>query len=148
MAETAVTSFALPTDTAHVRLRSRQYRILKFDLGEGVERATVKVVALFLVPWTGLLLALGVPLLTRPYAYVVPPALLAFRACSRDAGGRVRLRGWLDRATFRVRRAPIVNADTAPVREAPITAELAFLVLERPAPARPLRRKARRAPAA
>lgn len=119
-------TFPMPTDTAHVRLRTRQYRILSFDLGEGIERASIKVAATIALPWFLLLGVLGVSPLHRPYFYLVPVALLTLRAVGRDAGGRLRIRGWLD--SFR-RPGPIVNADTASSGGgAAITARIAFAV--------------------
>lgn len=121
----------MPTDTAHVRLRTRQYRLLRWDLGEGIERSTIKVATVLGLPWVLLCWLVGVPFLTLPFLYVLPPALVTMRACSRDAGGRVRLRGWTDRVLRRRRRRPIVAADTAPAAPAsPISLDVAFLPLE------------------
>lgn len=137
-------TFPMPTDTAHVRLRTRMYRVLHVDLGEGVERSTLKVGAAFVLPWVTLCAFLGIPPLDHPYIYILPPLFVTFRACSRDAGGRVRLRGWVDRAMSRRKRRPIVNADTAPATPAAvITADVAFLVVDE----LPVTRKARRAEA-
>lgn len=135
-------TFPMPTDTAHVRLRTRQYRFFKIDLGEGVERSTIKVAGMVGLPWIVLCALFGVPFLELPFIYILPPVFVTFRACSRDAGGRVRLRGWIDRATWRYRHRPIVNADTAPAAApTPIRLDVAFLPVEEvPAP-----RKARRA---
>jgi len=138
-------TFPMPTDTAHVRMRTRQYRILSFDLGEGVERATIKVAAFIGGPWVLLMAFCGVSFLHLPYVYLVPPALLCFRACGRDAGGRLRVRGWTDR----LRRArPIVNADTAASGDvAPIAVDVAFLVVDDVVTARPLGDSLAQAPA-
>lgn len=138
-------TFPMPTDTAHVRLRTRMYHLMHVDLGEGVERSTLKVAGAFFVPWVLLLWFIGVPVLDAPYAYMLPPLFVTFRACSRDAGGRVRLRGWIDKVLSTRRRRPIVNADTAPPLPPPvITADVSFLLVDDD----DLRRKVRRAEAA
>jgi hypothetical protein len=138
-------TFPMPTDTAHVRLRTRMFRLFSVDLGEGVERSTLKVFAGFFIPWLLLIALIGVSPMQHPYAYLLPPLFVTFRACSRDAGGRVRLRGWIDKGMSRHTRKPIVNADTAPAAPpAVITADVAFLVVDEI----PVTRKARRAQAA
>ena len=43
--------FPLPTDTTHVRIESRQYRIFKLDLGEGVPRRKLAVGAAIIAPY-------------------------------------------------------------------------------------------------
>jgi len=39
-------TYALPTDTRHVKIRSRQYDLFNKDLGEGFERQKALVVAI------------------------------------------------------------------------------------------------------
>lgn len=142
-------TFPMPTDTAHVRLRTRMYRLLTIDLGEGVETSTLKVAGVFVVPWVGLCWLVGVPLLTLPYVYLLPPVFLTFRACSRDAGGRVRLRGWVDRFDARRGQRPIVNAGTEPARPpAPISLNVSFAVLDEVPVPRRKKKELRRAEAA
>lgn len=142
-------TFPMPTDTAHVRLRTRMYRFITIDLGEGVETSTLKVAATFTLPWVALCFLVGVPLLSVPYVYILPPLFLTFRACTRDAGGRVRLRGWVDRLDARRSQQPIVNGGTEPAtRPAPISLNVSFAVLdEAPTPRRTWKER-RRAEAA
>lgn len=137
-------TFPLPCDTAHVRPHTRQYRLMRWDLGEGVERASLKVGALLTAPWLGVCYALGVPFPRLILVWLLPPLLLTHRAMGRDESGRLRLRGWADRADARrrSRSRPIVNGDTVPAAPAaPITARAAFLVVDLDDPrARPFRR--------
>lgn len=124
--------FPLPTDTAHVRIESRQYRLFKLDLGEGVPRIALKVGALIYPPWLLVCWLIGVPLPSMLLVYLLPPTLATWRALTRDDGGRLRLRSWGDRvAWLSTRHRPIVNAGTAPAAAPkPITVHPAFLVIE------------------
>ncbi|PRZ39671.1 hypothetical protein CLV47_11835 [Antricoccus suffuscus] len=105
----------LPTDTAHVRIESRQYRLFNFDLGEGIRRSSMKVATLIFTPWLIVMGVIGVSLLQMPYLWFGPPAIATWLAVSRDDSGRVRLRSWLDAAAYRLNRSDrlILNADTA-----------------------------------
>lgn len=123
--------FPLPTDTAHVRIESRQYRIFKFDLGEGVARWKAGVAVVLVAPYWLLLLLLGV----SPVAghgrggllFLFPAVLLVWAALRPDAGGRPRYALWLDRARYLTRRgAPMIAspiANTTPARPFIVSAE-------------------------
>lgn len=128
-------TFPLPVDTPHVRPRTRQYHLFRWDLGEGVERATLKVGALITAPWLLLCALVGVPIGHGLFIWLAPPAAATWRAMSRDESGRLRLRAWADRADFArpSRRRPIVNGDTAPAA-APtvIETDLTFLIVDSP----------------
>ena len=117
--------FPLPTDTVHVRIESRQYKLLKMDLGEGVPRRKLAVGAIIVLPyWILLATVFGVSPLDGGgrggVLYIAPAALLVFAALRPDQGGRPRYVLWLDRFRFLVRRftpmiaSPIAN--TAPGR--------------------------------
>lgn len=127
----------LPTDTAHVRIESRQYRLLNLDLGEGVPRSTLKVAAMVIIPWSALLWLIGVPLLPGQWLFVwaLPPLLLLGRCVRRDASGRVGLAGLLDAAAFRTQRSRhrILNAETTGPDESE-TVEVEFAVLSEVTP--------------
>ncbi len=122
----------MPTDTAHVRIESRQYRVFNFDLGEGIPRATMKVGLLFFAPWFALCWIVGLPLLGGLVFWIAPPSVVTLRALSRDAGGRLRLRGWIDRVLWWLRGSrAIVNADTTSGREPrPFRVEAPFVVVD------------------
>ena len=111
--------FPLPTDTAHVRIESRQYRLLNIDLGEGVARSTLKVAALIFLPWMAVILLLGAPMWPAWWwlVWVAPPAIVIGRCVRRDSSGRVGLAGYLDLAQFRSHRSRrlILNGETARV---------------------------------
>jgi len=112
--------FPLPTDTVHVRIESRQYKLFKMDLGEGVPRRKLGVGALIVLPYWVLLATV---FHLSPLAgggkggavFIAPAALLVFLALRPDAGGRARYVLWLDRFRFLVRRftpmiaSPIAN---------------------------------------
>ena len=103
-------TYPLPTDTQHVSIESRQYRLFKFDLGEGIGRTKMLVVALIVVPWITLMALLGVSILTWSVFYIGPPAALAFAALRTDAGGRPTYAKWLDQVRYWLRRhRPLVN---------------------------------------
>ena len=125
-------TYPLPTDTVHVRIESRQYRVFKMDLGEGIPRSWLKVGALIYAPWLLLCNAIGIPFVAGFALWVAPPGALTWWLMSRDAGGRIRLRGVLDLAFWHLRRPrPIVNGDTASPRQVvEIPTDLFFLVLE------------------
>ncbi len=123
--------FPLPTDTAHVRIESRQYRIFKFDLGEGVARWKAGVAVVLVAPYWLLLLLLGVSPLAGHgrggLLFLFPAALLVWAALRPDAGGRPRYALWLDRIRFLYRRGiPMIAspiADTTPARPFIVSAE-------------------------
>ncbi len=129
----------LPTDTRLVRIASRQYRLLNLDLGEGVPRVALKVGAWSFVPWFFLCWQLGVPVPSLLLVWLLPPVLLTWAAMSRDAGGRLRVVGWVDWAMWaRQRHRPIVNAGTAPAAAPrPITVPVAFLITDTSPPETP-----------
>lgn len=120
----------LPTDTALVRIESRQYKLFGVDLGEGIARTTLSVGACAFVPWFILCWLLGVPVVDGLLVWLAPPVFGTWAARSRDEGGRLRYRGWIDFVGWAVRRqAPIINAGTASsVAPRPITVPLAFYV--------------------
>lgn len=124
--------FPLPTDTALVKIESRQYRLFRLDLGEGIPRVAIKVGAAIVPPWLLACWLLGVPIVHGLLIYALPPALVTWRALTRDEGGRLRLRSWGDRlAWLTSRHQPIVNAGTAPAAAPkPIAVSPAFLVLD------------------
>lgn len=90
----------LPTDTASLRLETKQYELFNRRLGNGVHRRVLTIGAAVAVPWVSLLVLLGVPMLSRfgPQAYLVPPFILVYRAIRRDESGRMAVMGWYDRA--------------------------------------------------
>ena len=100
-----ISGYPMPTDTVHVSMEGRQYRIFNFDLGEGVVRTKILVVAIIVVPWVALLLLIGVsPLGKGMTFYTLVPAVVSWWALRVDAGGRPsyalawdRLRFWLRR---------------------------------------------------
>ena len=120
----------LPTDTALVRIESRQYRLFSVDLGEGIPRVALKVGAWSFPPWFLVCWLLGVPILSGLLVWLAPPVFVTWAAMSRDDGGRLRAVGWVDWLGWAFRRqAPIVNAGTATsVAPRPITVSLAFYV--------------------
>ena len=125
-------SYPLPTDTAHVNLESRQYRLFKFDLGEGVPRQKLLIGVLILVPWFILLAIIGVGFLAMSWLYLIPPSLVIWSALRVDEGGRPRYALWLDRGRFILRRhVPLINVPgaTAKPRRAFI-AHAEWLVLD------------------
>lgn len=128
--------FPLPTDTAHVRIESRQYRLFKLDLGEGIPRVTLKVGAAVFAPWFGLCWLVGIPMVSGLLFWLMPPVLITWRAMSRDEGGRLRLVAWGDRLSWISRRhRPIVNAGTtSPLPPQPIRTDLSFVTIDLDAP--------------
>jgi hypothetical protein len=114
--------FPLPTDTVHVRIESRQYKLFKMDLGEGVPRRKLGVGALIVLPYWVLLAAV---FHLSPLAgggkggavFIAPAAMLVFLALRPDAGGRARYVLWLDRFRFLLRRfSPMIASPIAGTR--------------------------------
>lgn len=124
--------FPLPTDTALVKIESRQYRLFRLDLGEGIPRVAIKVGAAIVPPWLLVCWLVGVPVVHGLLIYLLPPALATWRALTRDDGGRLRVRSWGDRVAWLTgRHLPIVNAGTASATPPkPIAVSPAFLVLD------------------
>ena len=129
MAESS--SFPLPTDTAHVRLESRQYRIFKLDLGEGIARWKTGVATVLVTPYWLLLVMMHVSPLSghgrAGMVYLFPAVLLVWAALRPDAGGRPHYALWLDQARFLGRRrVPMIAspvANTAPATPFLVTGE-------------------------
>ena len=90
----------LPTDTASLRLETKQYELFNKRLGNGVQRRVLTIGVAVAVPWVTLLLLVGVPLFSRfgPQAYIVPPFILVYRAIRRDESGRMAVMAWYDKA--------------------------------------------------
>lgn len=128
------TELPLPTDTALIRIASRQYRLFNFDLGEGIPRVALKVGACTFPPWFLLCWAIGVDLPGLLLVWLAPPVLLTWAAMSRDEGGRLRVVGWVDWAMWQARRRrPIVNGGTgSAATPRPIATPIAFLISEEP----------------
>src|SRR6476469_10593432 len=103
----------MPTDTASLRLETKQYELFNKRLGNGIQRRALTIGAAVTVPWVVLLLLVGVPLFSRfgPQAYIVPPFILVYRAIRRDESGRMAVMAWYDKAlAFRPsRRHPVRN---------------------------------------
>lgn len=129
-------AFPLPTDTAHITIESRQYRLFRLDLGEGLPRVALKVGLFVFIPWLALCLLLGVPVFSGVLIWLGPPLMVTARAITRDEGGRLRIRSWGDRVWWLTRRhAPIVNAGTSSARPPQaITIPVAFMTLDLDAP--------------
>jgi len=90
----------LPTDTASLRLETKQYELFNKRLGNGVHRRVLTIGLAVAGPWVSLLLLLGVPLFSRfgPQVYIVPPFILVYRAIRRDESGRMAVMSWYDKA--------------------------------------------------
>ena len=103
-----IARFPLPTDTAHVRIESRQYRIFRFDLGEGIVRWKAAVAAAIVAPYWVTLLILGVTPLSGTgrggVLFLFPAVVMVWAALRPDVGGRPRYALWLDRIRFLARR--------------------------------------------
>ena len=103
----------LPTDTASLRLETKQYELFNKRLGNGVQRRALTIGCAIAGPWVCLLMLLGVPLFSRfgPQVYIVPPFILVYRAIRRDESGRMAVMGWYDKALARKpsRRRPTRN---------------------------------------
>lgn len=128
--------FPLPTDTAHVRIESRQYRIFTFDLGEGVARWKAAVAAVIVAPyWVLLAGVFGVSPLSGHgrggMLFIFPAVVMVWAALRPDQGGRPRYALWLDRWRFLRRRgAPMIAGPlsrTRPARPFIVTAEWVLL---------------------
>jgi len=90
----------LPTDTASLRLETKQYELFNKRLGNGVQRRVLTIDLSVALPWVCSLLLFGVPLFSRfgPQAYIVPPFILVYRAIRRDESGRMAVMAWYDKA--------------------------------------------------
>ena len=103
----------LPTDTASLRLETKQYELFNKRLGNGIQRRVLTIGAAVTVPWISVLFLLGMPLFSRlgPQAYIVPPFILVYRAIRRDESGRMAVMAWYDKALARKpsRRRPTRN---------------------------------------
>lgn len=116
--------YPLPTDTQHVQIESRQYK-LGIDLGEGIPRITMLVGGLFAAVWWALLFFLGVPILAYVFFYLAPPGALTFFAIRKDRGGRYAYVTVVDRIRYLKRRhRPIIPL---PGHPAPSNAAHRFL---------------------
>ena len=126
-------TYALPTDTRHVKIRSRQYDLFNKDLGEGFERQKALVVTIIVGTWAAMMLIAGAPLLSSATIaiYVAPPALLSFFAVKEDAGGRPAYVSWWDRIRFlfRRRRRPLVPNIGSPQGPAKLTTHTPKIVV-------------------
>lgn len=129
---TSRATFPLPTDTAHVAIESRQYRLFRFDLGEGVVRAKMLVGALIVGSWFTVLGILGVSFLDHSPFYLVPSVLLSWAAVRTDDGGRPAYALWLDRGRFWLRRRrPMIDAPEHPgVPARPYVTRAEWVVLD------------------
>ena len=103
----------LPTDTASLRLETKQYELFNKRLGNGIHRRVLTISVSVSAPWVILLLLLGVPLFSRfgPQVYIVPPFIVVYRAIRKDESGRMAVMGWYDKVlTHRPsRREPLRN---------------------------------------
>ncbi|MGM1062049.1 hypothetical protein [Saccharothrix sp. Mg75] len=103
----------LPTDTAHLKLQTRQYELFGRSLGRGVERRVLLIAAASTGLWWAVLLLLGMPILHRlsPLLFLVPPVVFVLYGTRRDDTGRMMLAAWRDRLLFHApgRRRPIGN---------------------------------------
>ncbi len=132
---TELSRFPLPTDTAHVRIESRQYRIFSFDLGEGIPRWKAAAAAALVAPYWAALLLCGVTPIAGTgrggVLFLFPAVLMVWAALRPDPGGRPRYALWLDRIRFLYRRsAPMIAtplANTHPGRAFLVTAQWTVL---------------------
>jgi hypothetical protein len=141
-----ISTYPLPTDTAHVKIESRQYRLFTLDLGEGVDREKLVVGGLIVGAWLALMVMLGVPFMGKgSMFYLFPPSIVCYRALMADSGGRPRYALWWDRVRYLIRRheAMVPGAHGAPVTP-PFLARAEFVVLDAaaitPARSRPIRK--------
>ncbi|MEO6086793.1 MAG: hypothetical protein ABIQ18_27130 [Umezawaea sp.] len=110
----------LPTDTQHIRLRTRQFELFNRSLGQGIERRTMLIAAVAAGVWWLVLFIVGMPVLTRfsPLVYLVPPAFVVINGTRQDDSGRMVLMGWYDwllsrrPARRRVIRNPLLNLES------------------------------------
>jgi hypothetical protein len=108
----------LPTDTASLRLETKQYELFNKRLGNGIQRRVMTISVAIAVPWVTLLLLVGVPLFSRfgPQAYIVPPFILVYRAIRRDESGRMAVMAWYDKAlVFKPSRRRAVRNPLLPI---------------------------------
>jgi len=133
--------YPLPTDTAHVKIESRQYEILGRDLGEGIAREKLLLGAIIVGGWVGLAVLVGVPFLSAigPEVYIAPPLLGTWWALRTDDGGRPTYAAWLDRFRYLLRRhRPIVPSPAVrPVHRLLVRLEPLIRPTRRPGAARP-----------
>lgn len=109
----------LPTDTQHIRLRTRQFELFNRSLGQGIERRTMLIAAVTAGVWWLVLFIVGMPVLTRfsPLVYLVPPAFVVINGTRQDESGRMVLMGWYDwlrsrqPGRRRVLRNPLLDLD-------------------------------------
>src|SRR6476620_5044075 len=89
----------LPTDTASLRLETKQYELFNKRLGNGIHRRVLTISLSVAAPWVILMLLVGVPLFSRfgPQAYIVPPFIVVYRATRKDESGRMVVMGWYDK---------------------------------------------------
>ncbi|GAA1308826.1 hypothetical protein [Saccharothrix xinjiangensis] len=103
----------LPTDTVHLKLRTRQYELFGRPLGRGVERRIMLIGVVGAALWWAILLLLGVPILHRlaPLAFLVPPVVFVLYGTRREDTGRMVVAAWWDWLLFRApsRRRAIGN---------------------------------------
>ena len=104
-----LTTFPLPTDTVHIRIEARQYKLFNIDLGEGIVRRKIGVGAAIVVPyWLILAKVLGLSLLWHQgqggFIYFFPAGIMVYLALKADVGGRAQYVVWLDKARFLIRR--------------------------------------------
>lgn len=99
-------TYPLPTDTRHVSIEGRQYRLFnRVDLGEGIPRTTALIVLIISVPWIVLMIVLGVGISGGLLMlWLMPPAVVSFFAIRPDAGGRPSYAKWLDHVRWLMRR--------------------------------------------
>ena len=129
--------FPLPTDTAHIRIESRQYRLFRFDLGEGVARWKAAVTVVIVVPW---FLFVGFVLRVSPLSgqgkgallYLFPAVIMTWAALRSDDGGRPRYALWLDRLRYWIRRSrPMIdNPISRPTPGRPFIVSASWVVLD------------------
>lgn len=142
--------FPLPTDTAHIRIESRQYKIFRFDLGEGVARWKVAVGTAIVIPW---FVIMGLIFRVPPLAghgkgalpYLFPAVIMTWAALRPDAGGRPRYALWLDRFRYWMRRStPMIdNPISRPTPDRPFIVSASWVVVD-PSRSRRIRKHLRR----
>jgi len=129
----------LPTDTQHMRLRTRQFELFNRSLGQGIERRTMLIAAVAAGVWWLVLFIVGMPVLTRfsPLVYLVPPAFVVINGTRQDESGRMVLMGWYDwllsrrPARRRVIRNPLLSLDSSPT---PLRLSVTTELLHQPGP--------------
>jgi hypothetical protein len=105
--------FALPTDTQHLQLETRQYELFNRPLGQGIVRRRLYVGLVACAVWCGLLGVLGVNPLSQvgPLLYIVPPFAAVYMGTRTGDDGRMVVMRWYDALLARMpqRRARIRN---------------------------------------